>query len=265
MHSSCIAFLLYCIPPVLHSSCIPLHSSCIAIPPVLYSSCIAFLYCIQQTVDAPKPGRSTDIAKLNKPLGLIRYGWEYAAAGVVAVWATENTRPAIFDAMQRKEAYATMGPHIRVRFFGGYEFDADDVGNPRIATLGYSKGVPMGGNLEAAPKKGKAPTFLIAAMKDPTSGNLDRIQVIKGWVDAQGETKELVYDVAWGDAQRRQPDADGVLPLVGNTVDAATSTWTNSIGDAQLTTAWSDPDFDPAQHALYYARVLEIPTPRWTT
>ena len=183
---------------------------------------------------------------------------------MVAVWAKENTRGEVFDAMQRKEAYATTGPRIRVRFFGSFEFTDEDAYTRQPAVLGYSKGVPMGGDLKAAPN-GKAPAFLVAAMKDPLSGNLDRIQIIKGWLDARGEAQEQVYDVVWGDADKRKLDRNGNLPPVGNTVDVETATWTNTIGDAELISIWRDPDFNPSVRAFYYARVLEIPTPRWTT
>jgi len=177
------------------------------------------------------------------------------------VWATGNTRAELFDAMMRRETYATSGPRIVVRFFGGYDFTRDDVSRtPAVA--GYAKGVPMGGELaEASP--GKAPTFLVAAMKDPMTGNLDRIQVIKGWLDKDGKTHEKVYDVVWSDAQRRHV-ANGRLTPVGNTVDVARASWTNTIGAPELATVWRDPDFDPTERAFYYARVIEIPTPRWT-
>jgi hypothetical protein len=189
------------------------------------------------------------------------HGWQQAAAGWAAVWATENTREAIFDAMMRKETYATTGTRMTVRFFGGWDFNADDARTRLPARAGYEKGVPMGGDLRAAPD-GEAPTFLVAALKDPYSGNLDRIQIIKGWLDEEGETHEQVYDVVWwGD---RRPGPDGKLPPVGNTVDVENATWTNSIGSAELIAAWEDPDFDPEQRAFYYARVIEIPTPRWT-
>ena len=187
-------------------------------------------------------------------------GWEQTASGYAAVWATENTREALFDAMQRKEVYATTGPRMTVRFFGGWNYSAEDAKGD-LAAAGYGKGVPMGGDLTAAPA-GESPTFLVAALKDPESGNIDRIQIIKGWLDAKGTLQEKVYDVVWsGD---RKPGADGKLPPVGNTVDVASATWTNTIGAAELVQRWQDPDFDPALRAFYYVRVLEIPTPRWT-
>ncbi len=189
--------------------------------------------------------------------------WQTSASGYAGVWATENTREALWDAMERKEVYATTGPRILVRFFGGWDFEEKDAASRLPAGLGYTKGVPMGGDLRKAPT-GKAPTFLVAALKDPISGNLDRIQIVKGWLDAQDETHEKVYDVVWGDAERRQPGPDGKVPAVGNTVDVANATWTNTIGDVELGAVWKDPDFDPSQRAFYYARVLEIPTPRWT-
>jgi hypothetical protein len=188
-------------------------------------------------------------------------GWEMVSSGYAAVWATENTRESIFDAMQRRETYATTGSRLIVRFFGGWEFEAKDAQNRLPATIGYTKGVPMGGDLRDAPA-GKSPTFLVAALKDLIGANLDRIQIIKGWLDAKGEVQEKVYDVVWsGD---RKPGADGKLPAVGNTVDVANATWTNTIGAPELITVWKDPDFDPSLRAFYYARVIEIPTPRWT-
>ncbi|MGI9244812.1 MAG: DUF3604 domain-containing protein [Verrucomicrobiales bacterium] len=190
-------------------------------------------------------------------------GWAMSASGYAAVWATDNTREALFDAMMRKEVYATTGPRILVRFWGGWEFEEKDAQSRLPAELGYSKGVPMGGDLQNAPD-GEAPSFLVAAMKDPYNGNLDRIQIVKGWLDADGKTHEKVFDVAWSDPANRKPGDDGKLPAVGNTVDIATCTWTNTIGAPELITVWKDPEFDPKQKAFYYARVLEIPTPRWT-
>jgi hypothetical protein len=213
--------------------------------------------------DEPKPGRwgmpfsklaGTDIQVMN---------WEMSAAGYAAIWATENTREALWDAMKRKETYATTGTRLIVRFFGGWDFDSADAETRNPAIAGYTKGVPMGGDLRAAPA-GKSPTFLVAALKDPIGANLDRIQIIKGWVDARGATQERIYDVAWGDADARKPGADGKLPPVGNTVKVDEAFWTNTIGDPELTVVWKDPDFDATRRAFYYARVIEIPTPRWT-
>jgi hypothetical protein len=163
--------------------------------------------------------------------------------------------------MHRKETYGTTGTRMIVRFFGGWDFTAADADDRLPARVGYAKGVPMGGDLHAAPE-GKVPTFLVAALKDPIGGNLDRYQIVKGWMDADGELHEKVYDVAWsGD---RQPDADGKVPAVGSTVHVASASWTNSIGAPELIAVWQDPDFDPAQPGFYYGRVIEIPTPRWT-
>jgi hypothetical protein len=190
-------------------------------------------------------------------------GWEQVASGLAAVWATENTREAIWDAYKRREVYGTTGSRILVRFWGGWEFEAADAASRLPGATGYTKGVPMGGDMPARPD-GASPTFLVAALKDPYSGNLDRIQIVKGWLDDDGDTREKVYDVVWGDAETRQPGADGKLPPVGDTVDVENATWTNTIGDPELITVWEDPDFDPDQRAFYYARVIEIPTPRWT-
>ena len=188
-------------------------------------------------------------------------GWQQVASGLAAVWATDNTREALFDAMERKEVYATTGSRMIVRFFGGWEFSSEDANNRLPADIGYRKGVPMGGDLTKAPS-GKSPSFLVAAMKDPLGGNIDRIQIIKGWLDKNGETHEEVYDVVW--AGDRKLDNNGKLPPVGNTVDVKNATWTNTIGAAELITVWKDPNFDPEESAFYYARVIEIPTPRWT-
>ena len=190
-------------------------------------------------------------------------GWSVSASGLTAVWAKDNTREALFDAMRRKEVYATTGPRMMVRFWGGWDFEQADANNTLPGEIGYRKGSPMGGTLHGAPK-GKSPTFLVAALKDPLSGNLDRIQIVKGWLDKKGNTHEKVYNVAWGDANSRPVDKNGNIPAVGNTVNVTTATWTNTIGDPELITVWADPDFDPAQRAFYYARVIEIPTPRWT-
>jgi len=188
--------------------------------------------------------------------------WEMTSSGYAGVWATDNTREALFDAMQRKETYATTGPRMVVRFFGGWDFEAGDARTRSPAVIGYTKGVPMGGDLSNAPA-GKSPTFLVAALKDPISANLDRVQVVKGWLDAKGETHEKVYDVVW--AGDRKADAKtGKLPPVGDTVDVPNATYTNTIGASELIKVWKDPEFDASQRAFYYVRVLEIPTPRWT-
>ncbi|AWM85689.1 DUF3604 domain-containing protein [Microvirga sp. 17 mud 1-3] len=189
--------------------------------------------------------------------------WQVSASGYAAVWAKENTRAALWDAMQRRETYGTTGPRMIVRFFGGWDFVPQDAESRLPAYTGYTKGVPMGGELRAAPQ-GKSPTFLVAALKDPLGANLDRYQIVKGWLAKDGTLQEKVYDVAWADAERRKPGADGKLPPVGDTVDVTNATWTNTIGAPELATVWTDPDFDPSQPAFYYGRVIEIPTPRWT-
>jgi hypothetical protein len=189
-------------------------------------------------------------------------GWEQTSSGYAGVWATDNTREALFDAMQRKEVYATTGPRMVVRFFGGWNFDAHDATTRNPAVAGYTKGVPMGGDLNKAPN-GNAPTFLVAALKDPIGANLDRVQIIKGWLDSTGKTHEQVYDVAWSGDRKPDPRT-GKVPPVGDTVDVPNATYTNTIGASELIKVWKDPDFDPSQLAFYYVRVLEIPTPRWT-
>ena len=186
-------------------------------------------------------------------------GWSLSASGMAAVWARENTREAIWDAMARKETYATTGPRMAVRFFGGWDFTEDDLRSRQPAFRGYEKGVPMGGDLRAATSD--APTFMVYALRDPIGANLDRIQIVKGWLDADGALHEKVYDVAWSDG--RTPGADGKLPPVGNTVDIDAANYTNTIGASELATVWTDPAFDASQSAFYYARVIEIPTPRW--
>jgi hypothetical protein len=207
----------------------------------------------------PGPQRWEHLVGEFGPLRIV--SWEMAASGYAGVWATENTREALFDAMERKEVYATTGPRMIVRLFGGWHFAAGDANTRLPAEIGYTKGVPMGGDLAPRPD-GKAPSFLVAAAKDPYSGNLDRIQIVKGWLDADGQTHEKVYDVVW--SGERTPGPDGKLPPVGDTVDVASATWTNTIGAPELITVWTDPEFDPALKAFYYARVIEIPTPRWT-
>jgi hypothetical protein len=187
-------------------------------------------------------------------------GYEMVSSGYTGVWATDNTREAIWDAMARREVYSTTGPRIPVRFFGGWDFNQDDLRSRAPAFRGYEKGVPMGGDLTQAPD-GKAPTFMVYALRDPIGANLDRIQIVKGWMDSAGELHEKVYDVVWSD--ERKADAKGKLPSVGNTVDLEAANWTNTIGASELGTVWTDPDFDPKEKAFYYARVIEIPTPRW--
>ena len=188
------------------------------------------------------------------------YGWSMSAAGLAAVWSTQNTREALFAAMKRREVYATTGPRIAVRFFGGWDFSKADAAAPDFARIGYAQGVPMGGDL-IRNAEAKAPRFLVHAMKDPNGANLDRVQVIKGWLNSDGELQEKIYNVVWsGD---RQLKADGSLDPVGSTVDVPAATYWNTIGDAELATVWQDPDFNPAERAFYYARVLQIPTPRW--
>ncbi|AXI53802.1 hypothetical protein SuNHUV7_41380 (plasmid) [Pseudoseohaeicola sp. NH-UV-7] len=187
--------------------------------------------------------------------------WQQVASGLTAVWAHENTRASLFDAMDRKEVYGTTGPRMAVRFFGGYDFSDADLKRREVSAVGYEKGVPMGADLTAPPEAGVAPSFLVAALRDPIGANLDRVQIIKGWLDAEGKTHEKVYDVVWSGT--REIADNGKLPPVGSTVDPATATWSNTIGASELVTVWSDPDFDANDRAFYYARVLEIPTPPW--
>ncbi len=189
-------------------------------------------------------------------------GYKLVASGYQGVWAKENTRAAIFDAMRRKETYATTGPRIPVRFFGGWDFIDDDLRGRSPAFIGYEKGVPMGGDLQQAPSGADAPTFMVYALRDPIGANLDRIQIIKGWLDEDGETHERIYDVAVSDGRVIGSDGRCRTP-VGNTVDLQAASWQNTIGASELMAIWTDPDFDPDQSAFYYTRVLEIPTPRW--
>lgn len=209
----------------------------------------------------PSPERASHVF-MKSDNGTIM-GWQEVSSGYAAVWATENTRASLWDAMKRRETYATTGSRMIVRFFGGWEFSDDDTHSRNPANAGYSKGVPMGGELKNPPAN-KAPTFLVAALKDPIGANLDRIQIVKGWLDSNGDLQENVYNVVWGDADTRQLNANGKIPPVGSTVDVETATWKNTIGDPELIAVWSDPDFDTNERAFYYARVIEIPTPRWT-
>jgi hypothetical protein len=189
-------------------------------------------------------------------------GWGQVSSGLAAVFAEENTRESIFDAMMRKEVYGTTGSRMVVRFFGGWDFTEADMASRNPAFAGYNKGVPMGGDFRKRNGE-ESPSFMVYALRDPIGGNLDRIQIVKGWLDKGGDTHEKVYDVVWSD--NRVPGDDGKLPPVGNTVDASNANFTNTIGASELATVWTDPDFDPKQSAFYYARVIEIPTPRWST
>ena len=201
----------------------------------------------KHTTSEPSPERVGEITKENN--GEVRYGWHYLAGGYTAVWANENTRASLWDAMKRKETYGTTGTRIRLRVFGGYDFTEKDL-NGDYAKTGYEKGVPMGGDLKISER---APQLMIHAVKDPNWANLDRIQVIKGWIE-NGEGKEKIYDVKWSGDRKVGPD--GKLPPVGNTVNTKTATYTNSIGTAELKAVWQDPDFDPTENAFYYLRVL---------
>jgi hypothetical protein len=188
---------------------------------------------------------------------------QWSAMGLAAVWAEENTRADLFDAMRRKETFATSGPRIRVRFFGGWEFEPASLERPDRIANAYATGVPMGGDL--VPMTGpKAPSFLVMALKDPMGANLDRVQIVKGWVDAAGKSHEKVFDVVASDGRVPDPTT-GRTPPVGSTVDSESATYANSIGATNLEAVWTDPEFDRAAPCFYYVRALEIPTPRWST
>ncbi|WP_423895652.1 DUF3604 domain-containing protein [Candidatus Pelagadaptatus aseana] len=189
-------------------------------------------------------------------------GWDMGAQGLAAVWATENTRDAIFAAFKRREVYATTGPRMKVRLFAGWDFTEADLASPDFARIGYRKGVPMGSHL-VGHKEGETPRFMIRAVKGPNNANLDRVQVIKGWLDASGQVQEKVYDVAW--SGERTLDAAGKLPPVGNTVNLTDGRYDNRIGSAELVALWQDPEFDATERAFYYVRVLQIPTARHST
>lgn len=204
----------------------------------------------------PNAERASQAQNLGTRQG--RFGWHYLAGGYAAVWATANTRAAIFDAMMRREVYATTGPRMQVRVFGGWDFTDKDWAGDWVKA-GYARGVPMGADL----KDGKGrPSFLISALKDPEGANLDRVQVVKGWVDASGKMQEKIFDVSWSSPDKRKL-VGGKLTPVGDTVDIKKATYTNTIGAPELRAVWSDPEFNPGQRAFYYVRVLEIPTPRW--
>lgn len=194
--------------------------------------------------------------------GILWENWRLAASGYAAVWAEENTREALFDAMERKEVYATTGPRIKLRVFAGWDYEKEDATSPEMANIGYAKGVPMGGELRSA-KRGDAPRLMIHALKDPDGANLDRVQVIKGWVNKQGSSEEKIYNVALSDG-RTVNRRSGKAPDLRSTVSIEDATYNNSIGAVSFSTLWQDPDFDRRQHAFYYVRVIEIPTPRWT-
>jgi hypothetical protein len=202
------------------------------------------------------------IASLAGDPKLSSYSYESIGAGLAAVWARENTREGLFDAMQKKETYATTGTRIRVRFFGGWDYGSDEVFRPDAVSIGYRRGVAMGGDLPEQPSGKTAPVFMVAALRDTWSGNLDRVQIIKGWIDDKGDRQERVYDVAVSDGRTIASDGRCRTP-VGNTVDVADASYLNNIGDAELRAVWTDPDFNPKHRAFYYARVLEIPTPTW--
>ena len=188
----------------------------------------------------------------------------WSAAGLAGVWAKENTREAIFEAMERKETFATSGPRIKLRFFAGWNLAIDSLAGEEWVTEAYRNGVPMGSDLNHPPSNvQRSPSFIIQAIKDGEGANLDRVQVIKGYLDNEGNPQEQIFEVCW--AGDRKVDANGKLPAIGTTVDVATATYTNDIGAVQLQTTWNDPNFDSSQSAVYYVRVLEIPTPRWTT
>lgn len=211
----------------------------------------------KHTGNEPQPGRAADSQNLGTAQG--RFGWHYLAGGYAGVWAKANTRAEIFDAFMRREVYATTGPRMTVRLFGGFDFTPEDFGSRGWVAAGYRRGVPMGGELA---DRGKAPVFMIEALKDPAGANLDRVQVVKGWIDAGGTAQEKVFDVAWSDPQTRRMTG-GKVPAVGDTVDRAKASYTNSIGAKQLRMLWTDPEYRTGQNAFYYVRVIEIPTPRW--
>ena len=209
----------------------------------------------------PNPDRWKHVSK--QGFGKTLFTWHYLAAGYAAVWSRDNTREALWDAMYRREVYATSGTRMTVRFFGGWDFKTEDAVARDVAGVGYERGVPMGADLPARTSD-TAPTFLVAALKDPLFGNLDRVQIIKGWLDKEGRGKERVYDVVWSDADGRNIDNRGRLTPMGNSVDVERATWSDDIGEPGLQAVWTDPDFDPTTPAFYYARVIEVPTPRWT-
>ncbi|MEP5032241.1 MAG: DUF3604 domain-containing protein, partial [Parasphingorhabdus sp.] len=192
--------------------------------------------------------------------GRLWENWRLTSSGYIGAWARANTREELFAAFKRKEVYATTGPRMAVRFFGGWDYQASDMEKSGYAGIGYAKGVPMGGVLTG---KGDAPRFMVTAMKDPNGANLDRAQVIKGWRSSDGKLHEKIYEVVFSGDRTVDP-ATGKIPAVGNTVNYNDASYTNDIGEPLLATLWVDPDFDANVAAFYYVRVLEIPTPRWT-
>jgi hypothetical protein len=212
-----------------------------------------------------RPERFDEVitGRLSKDPAQRQFAWQTSASGLAAVWASANTREALWDALARKEVYATTGTRLTVRIFAGYDFTPEDVQRHDFAKYGYQKGVPMGGDLNAAPA-GKAPSFLIRALRDADGANIDRVQVIKGWLDSSGKTQEQVWDVAVSGDRKIEADGRCKTP-VGNTVDVADASYKNTIGAPMLFGYWKDPKFDAKQRAFYYVRVIEIPTPRWTT
>ena len=210
----------------------------------------------------PSPDRhNSEVIPADDPALRILTSQE-SASGLTAGWARDNTRGEIFDAIKRKEVYATTGTRIKVRVFAGWDFEEDELMRADFIAQGYRRGVPMGGDLRNG--DGASPRFMIRALRDVDGANLDRVQIIKGWLDDDGELHERIYDVAVSDGREIGSDGRARTP-VGNTVDIAKATFTNSIGDPLMLAYWADPDFDPDEHAFYYVRVLEIPTPRWTT
>jgi hypothetical protein len=207
----------------------------------------------------PGPTRASAPQNLGNTQG--RCGWQYLAGGYAGVWARGNSRSAIFDAMLRKETYATTGPRMTVRFFGGWNFGTDVLKGDWVKTA-YAAGVPMGGDLTGGKGPAGAPKFIVSALKDPIGANLDRVQIVKGWIDAGGQLHEKIFNVVWSNPETRKAIGDKLTP-VGDTVDIATASYKNTIGAPQLATVWTDPEFNAAQKAFYYVRVLEIPTPRW--
>ncbi|MEY4952963.1 MAG: hypothetical protein RL299_1387, partial [Pseudomonadota bacterium] len=212
----------------------------------------------KHTGNEPRAGKDRVNKGVNLGTRTGRFNWNYLSSGYAAVWARANTRAAIFDAMMRREVYATTGPRMTLRVFGGWNFAADVLGGDWVKT-GYDQGVPMGGVLPAG---SGAPSFIVSALKDPIGANLDRVQVVKGWYGSDGKLYEKVFDVVWSDPAKRQP-VGGKLPAVGNTVDLTKASYANTIGAPDLSTVWRDREFDPKLRAFYYVRVLEIPTPRW--